>query len=396
MLLSFALIFLAGMLLGKLFEKLKLPELLGMLLVGMVLGPYVLNLMDASILNISSELRQIALIIILTRAGLNLDIQDLKEVGRPAMLLCFVPACFEILGMLLFAPKILGISLLEAALLGTVVAAVSPAVIVPRMLKMMEGGYGKDKKIPQMILAGASVDDVFVIVLFASFLKLLETNHFDAMSLLAIPSSIAFGILGGSAVGFILAFVFSRFHIRDSAKVLIILSFAFLLVSVESWMPSNLGFSGLLAVMALGATIQQKRQDLSKRLSSKFSKLWIGAEILLFVLVGASVNIQYAFRAGLAAMLLIAIVLVFRMLGVVVSLWRTKLNYKEKIFTVISYMPKATVQAAIGGVPLSLGLASGEMILTVAVLSILMTAPIGAILMDRTYPKLLKFTNEKR
>lgn len=389
MLLSLALIFLVGMTLGKVIEKLRLPKLLGMLLTGILLGPYVLNLLDPAILNISTDLRQIALIIILTRAGLNLDINELKKVGRPAILLCFVPACFEIIGMLILAPVLLGITLLEAAIMGTVVAAVSPAVIVPRMLKLIESGYGKSKSIPQMIMAGASVDDVFVIVLFTAFTGLAQSGIMTTAHFLTIPTSIILGLLGGVVAGFILSLLFNKFHIRDTGKVIVILSVSFLLVSLEHVMTGVVGFSGMLAVMALGASIQQKKYEVSKRLSGKFSKLWVGAEVLLFVLVGATVNINYAFNAGSKSILLILGVLMFRMIGVFVSLIKTNLNKKERIFTAFAYMPKATVQAAIGGLPLAMGLSCGDIVLTVAVLSIIITAPIGAILIDNFYKKLL-------
>lgn len=389
MLLSIALIFLLGMSFGKIFQKFGLPPLLGMLLTGILLGPYMFNLLDTTILSISAELRQMALIIILVRAGLNLDIYDLKKVGRPAILMCFVPACFEILGLLLLGPKLLGLSLLDAAILGTVIAAVSPAVIVPRMLKLMEEGYGTNKSIPQMILAGASVDDVFVIVLFTAFTGLAQGGTIDMIQLVNIPIAIILGILVGSVVGLGLSQLFTKFHIRDTSKVILILSIAFLLVTLESWLEGIIGFSGLLAVMALGATIHQLKVDVAARLSLKFSKMWSGAEVLLFVLVGALINIDYAINAGLVAIMIVLGSLIFRIIGVYISLLKTKLNSKEKIFMAIAYTPKATVQAAIGGIPLAMGLASGEIILTVAVISIVITAPLGAILIDKTYRKLL-------
>ncbi len=389
MLLSLSLIFILGMLLGKAFEKLQLPKLLGMLLTGVILGPYVLNLLDDKILSISTELRQIALIIILARAGLNLDIDDLKKVGRPAILMCFVPACFEILAMILIAPKLLGITTLEAAIMGTAVAAVSPAVIVPRMINLIEEGYGKDKSIPQMVMAGASVDDIFVIVLFTAFTGLAQSGTITATQFLTIPTSIAFGLIGGVIVGLILGKLFDSFKIRDSEKVTIILGVSFLLVTLEHTLNGAIGFSGLLAIMALGATLKIKKKEVASRLSVKFSKLWVGAEILLFVLVGATVNVQYALKAGVLSVILILFVIIFRMLGVAVSVYKTNLNSKERLFTAIAYTPKATVQAAIGGLPLAMGLACGEIVLTVAVVSIIITAPIGAFLIDRTYKKLL-------
>lgn len=389
MLLSVALIFIIGMSLGKLFQRGGLPPLLGMLLTGIILGPYMLNLLDDSILMISAELRQMALIIILVRAGLNLDLQDLKKVGRPAVLMCFVPACFEIFGMILLGPKLLGLSMLEAAILGTVIAAVSPAVIVPRMLKLMTEGYGTKKSIPQMVLAGASVDDVFVIVLFTSFTSLAQGGTIDLSVLLSVPLSILFGIFVGGITGKLLSKGFRYFHIRDTSKVIIVLSISFLFVTLENWLSNIVGFSGLLAVMALGIALHQTNPSVAKRLSLKFSKLWSGAEILLFVLVGALININYALNAGLIAIMIVLGSLVFRMVGVFVSLLGTNLNANEKRFTAMAYTPKATVQAAIGGIPLAMGLPSGEVILTVAVISIIITAPIGAVLIDQTYSKLL-------
>ena len=389
MLLSLALIFLCGLALGGIFWKLHLPQLLGMLLTGILLGPYVLNLLDSSILGISADLRQIALIIILTRAGLNLDLEDLKKVGRPAALLCFVPAAFEIAGMLLLAPRLLGISLLEAAVMGTVVAAVSPAVVVPGMLKLMEEGYGTQKSIPQMIMAGASVDDVFVIVLFTSFTGLAGGGGISAWDFVRIPVSILLGLAGGILCGMLLFVFFRKVHMRDSVKVIIILSLSFLLVTLEHALTGIVGFSGLLAVMSMGIALQKGRKEAAVRLSAKYSKLWVAAELLLFVLVGAAVDIPYAFRAGAAAAAVILGVLVFRMLGVLICLLGTELNRKEKLFCMFAYMPKATVQAAIGSVPLAMGLACGNIVLTVAVLAILITAPTGAFLIDFTYKRFL-------
>lgn len=389
MLLSLALIFLCGILLGGIFEKLRLPRLLGMLLTGIVLGPYVLNLLDASILSISADLRQIALIIILTRAGLNLDLEDLKKVGRPAVLMCFVPAAFEIAGMLLLAPKLLGITLIEAAVLGTVIAAVSPAVVVPKMLKLMEEGYGTEKSIPQLILAGASVDDVFVIVLFTSFTGLAKSGTFAAEDLIKIPTSIVLGIIGGILCGLVFTELFKRVHMRDSIKVVLILSVSFLLVTLEHSITGVVGFSGLLAVMSMGIALQRKRGEVAVRLSEKFSKLWVAAELWLFVLVGAAVNVEYAFASGLAVVLLIFGVLIFRMAGVFVCLLKTALSWKERLFCMLAYTPKATVQAAIGSVPLAMGLSCGDIVLTAAVLAILITAPLGAFAIDVTYKKLL-------
>ena len=389
MLTSLSLVFLLGMLLSRAFQKIRLPGLLGMLVTGMILGPYALNMLDGSILGISADLRQIALII-LTRAGLSLDIQDLKKVGRPAVLMCFVPACFEIMGMILLAPRLLGISVLDAAIMGAVVGAVSPAVIVPKMLNLMEKGYGVKKSIPQLILAGASVDDVFVIVLFTAFTGLAQGGTFSPASILSIPVSIGTGIAAGGLAGILLALFFQKVHIRDSAKVVILLSISFLMIELENRLKGYVPFSGLLAVMSIGIALQKKRYEAAARLSVKYSKLWVAAEVLLFVLVGATVDISYAMKAGAAAVILIFGVLIFRMAGVFFCLLGTDINRKERLFCMIAYMPKATVQAAIGGVPLAMGLGCGKIVLTVAVLAILITAPLGAFGVEQTYKRLLK------
>lgn len=390
MLTSIALIFLLGLLLGSLFQKLKLPNLLGMILTGMLLSPYALNLIDDTILNISADLRQIALVIILTRAGLSLNLSDLKAVGRPAVLMCFVPACFEMVGTVLLAPRLLGISVLEAAIVGSVIAAVSPAVIVPRMIRLIDEGCGKEHSIPQLILAGASVDDVFVIVMFTAFTSLASTGNISAVSFLQIPVSILLGIALGFLVGLLLISFFKKFHMRDSVKILIILSISFLLIELQNRLEGIVPISGLLAIMSLGIIIKQKYQILAVRLSSKYNKLWVAAEIMLFVLVGATVDLKYAMTAGVAAIVLVCGALLFRMLGVLTCLIKTKLTKNERLFCMIAYTPKATVQAAIGAVPLSMGLACGQKVLTVAVLSILITAPFGAICVDKLYGKLLK------
>lgn len=390
MLVSLAYIFLLGLSLGYIFNKLRLPALLGMLLTGILLGPYVLNLLSPSLLSVSVELRQIALVIILMRAGLALDIKDLKKVGRPAVLMCFVPACFEIAGMMLVAPRLLGISLLDAAVMGTVVAAVSPAIIVPKMLYLMENKIGTKKSIPQMIMAGGSVDDVFVIVLFTAFTTLSLGGNVSAGSFVQIPVSIVTGLALGIGIGLLLSLFFKRFHMRDSIKVLIMMSVAFLFLGVEEKLKGLVPLSGLLAVMAMGATLLKTYPVLAKRISPKYSKLWVAAEILLFVLVGATVDIKFAVAAGLSAVAVIFICLLFRMTGVFVSMIKTPLNMKERLFCMIAYLPKATVQAAIGSLPLAMGLPCGKIVLTVAVLAILITAPLGAFGIDISYKKLLK------
>lgn len=395
MLLSVGLILLVGMSLGRLCQKLKLPNLLGLLLTGVLLGPYALDLLDPSILNISSELRKIALIIILTRAGLGLDISGLKKIGRPAILMCFVPASFELLGMILIAPKLMGMSLLEAAIMGSVLAAVSPAVVVPRMVKLTDEGYGTVQGIPQLILAGASVDDVYVIVLFSTFTGMMQGNKASVLNFVNIPVSIILGIAIGLTAGYALAFFFKKVHLRDTTKVLIILSFTFLLSSAEDHLTTAITFSSLIAIMFLGVGLQRKRNEVAKRLSTKFSKLWVAAEVFLFVLVGATVNIGYLGNVGIKALLLIIGALAFRMIGVFVCLLGTKLNAKERLFSMLAYTPKATVQAAIGGIPLAMGLACGETVLTVAVLAIVLTAPLGAFAIDLSYKKLLKKENSQ-
>lgn len=389
MLTSIAVILLLGLVVGWMFSKLKLPSLLGMMLVGIVLGPYALNLIDNSILEISADLRQIALVIILTRAGLSLNIADLKKVGRPAVLMCFVPACVEIIATIIFAPLLLGVSVLDAAIIGSVIAAVSPAVVVPRMIKLMEQGYGVKKSIPQLILAGASVDDVFVIVIFTALTSLASVGTLSATSFVQIPLSIVLGVLLGVAVGFILTIFFKKFHMRDSVKLLIIISVSFLFLELQTRLEGIVPMSGLLAVMSMGIVIKYKYDILAQRLSVKYNKLWIAAEIFLFVLVGATVDLKYAVSAGVGAISLIIIALIFRMVGVSLSLIKTDLNKKERLFCMLSYTPKATVQAAIGAIPLTMGLACGNIVLTVAVLAILITAPFGALCIDKLYKKLL-------
>lgn len=389
MLTSVAVILLLGLLMGSIFSKLKLPNLLGMIIVGIVLSPHALNLIDPSILGISADLRQIALVIILTRAGLSLNIADLKKVGRPAVLMCFVPACAEIIGMVILAPPLLGVKPLEAAIIGSVISAVSPAVIVPRMIKLIDEGYGKEHSIPQLLLAGASVDDVFVIVVFTALTSLASTGTVSVISFLQIPVSILTGVMIGALIGNVLVLFFKKFHMRDSVKILIILSFSFLLLELQNRLEGIIPISGLLAIMSLGIIIKKRYSLLAERLSVKYNKLWVAAEIFLFVLVGATVDLRYAMTAGIFAVLLVACALVFRMTGVAISLLKTKLTKHEKWFCMIAYTPKATVQAAIGAIPLSMGLSCGQTVLTVAVLSILITAPLGAICIDNLYKKLL-------
>lgn len=389
MLTSLAYIFLLGLLLGAVFNKLKLPSLIGMIMAGILLGPYVWNVLDDSILNISSQLRQLALVIILTRAGLSLNIGDLKKVGRPAILMCFVPALLEVLGVIWIAPRLFNVTVLEAAIMGSVLAAVSPAVIVPRMIKLMEEGYGEEKSIPQMILAGASVDDVFVIVLFTAFTSLATGGSVSAMQFVQIPISIILGILLGLAVGYILVRYFKAFHMRDSVKVLIILSVSFLMLECETRLEHIIPVSGLIAIMSMGIIMKQSYGDLAVRMNEKYNRIWVAAEVILFVLVGTTVNIQYVKLAGITAAIIVVGAMLFRMVGVFLCMFGTKLSYRERLFCMFAYTPKATVQAAIGGMPLAMGLACGDKVLILAVLSILMMAPLGAIAIDCSYRRLL-------
>ncbi len=387
MLTSLGMILLVGLSLGKLFQKMKLPSLMGMILGGILVGPQVLGLLDPTILEISSQLRQLALVIILTRAGLSLDINDLKKVGRPAIMLCFVPATLEIIGIVLIAPLLFPISYVEAAVIGCVLAAVSPAVVVPRMIRMMEEGYGVKKSIPQMIMAGASVDDVYVIVLFTSFTALASGGSFSVANLIKVPISIVVGVLVGMICGYVYHKFVSKYSMRDSVKIIILLSVSFLLLELQAQIESYVPISGLLAIMSMGIMLYQKNEIVAKRLSVRYNKMWVAAELLLFVLVGASVNIAYVKTAGLYAICVVLFGLIFRMCGVWMSVLKTPLIGKERLFCMVAYTPKATVQAAIGGIPLAMGLPCGELVLTIAVLAILITAPFGAICVDCFYKR---------
>lgn len=402
MLTSLAFIFLVGLAAAAICQQLKLPRIIGMLITGIILGPYVLDLLDPSILSISSELRQMALIIILLKAGLSLDLSDLKKVGRPAVLMSFVPASFEILAFFLFAPHILGIKPIEAAVMGAVLAAVSPAIVVPRMVRLMDQNYGTDKSIPQLILAGAFCDDIFVIVLFSTFSNITQGGNAHLMDFVNIPVSSLFGIVLGGITGYLLSLFFETAHahkhcVRNSMKVIIVLGISFLLMAIETWMKDIVSISGLLAVVSMACLLKIKSTTfVSKRLSDKFGKLWLAAEVILFVLVGAAVDIRYTLNAGGAAILMILVALLFRSVGVAICLIRTRLTKKERFFCILSYLPKATVQAAIGSVPLAMGLPCGQIVLSVAVLGILITAPLGAILIDGTYKKLLCQSKNKK
>lgn len=400
MIVSLGIVLLVGLILASLIEKLKLPRIVGMLAAGILCGPYVLNLLDPSILSISADLRKIALVIILIKAGLSLNLADLKQVGRPAVLMSFLPAVFEIIGYAVLAPMLFQIDFAEALLLGSVLAAVSPAVVVPRMVQLMETGYGTEKSIPQMILAGASCDDIFVIVLFSAFLSMNQGGTFEVEQLLDVPVSIVLGLLLGALIGYVIWMFFETMHakgntIRNSMKVIIILGVSFLLIGVENALAGIVAVSGLLAVTAMAVVLKLKCiPSVSTRLSQKFGKIWLCAEVVLFVLVGAAVDIRYMANAGMMAVLLIFGALVFRTGGVWLCLAGTKLNRKERLFCVMAYLPKATVQAAIGAVPLANGLSCGDLVLSVAVLAIVITAPIGAFLIDHFHPKLLEKSAE--
>ena len=389
MLMSLCVIMLSGLLLGWICKKIRFPSLFGMIIAGIIIGPYALNLIDQSVLDVSSDIRRIALIVILIRAGLKLDLSDLKKVGRPAVLMCFVPACFEIVGMVVLAPILLNISFLDAAIMGAVIGAVSPAVIVPRMIKLIDEEYGTDKGIPQMILAGASVDDVFVIVMFTTFTGLAQGGEVSIMRFLNIPVSIVTGIIVGLIAGFLFVKWFLKINIRATVKAIIVLSVSFALWAFEDSF-KMVPFASLIAIMAIGIGIKKWGSHYAKELSGKYDKMWAVAEIFLFVLVGASVAIDSAVSAGVSAIILVLGVLVFRMVGVFVCVLGTKLSMKEKLFCMIAYTPKATVQAAIGGLPLAMGLPCGQIVLTVSVIAILLTAPLGAFGIDLTYQKFLK------
>lgn len=395
MLTSLSFVFLLGLAMAALCQKFKIPRIIGMLVTGILLGPCVLNWLSESILGISSELRQMALIIILLKAGLSLNLADLKKVGRPALMMSCVPASFEILAFVIFAPAILHISRVEAAVMGAVLGAVSPAVVIPRMIQLMETKYGTDQRIPQMIMAGASCDDIFVIVLFSTFTNMAQGGSAHVADFINIPVSILLGIALGAVAGYGLSLFFEtayakEHYVRNSMKVILILGMSFFLMSVETWLKGKVSVSGLLAVVSMAAVIRIKCiPKVSKRLSEKFGKLWIAAEVILFVLVGAAVDIRYTMQAGIAAVLMIFVGLMFRAVGVSLCMLGTKLNKKERLFCVIAYLPKATVQAAIGSVPLAMGLPCGQIVLSVAVLAILITAPLGAAGMDLTYDKLL-------
>lgn len=390
MLLSLSLVFLSGLAGAYIAQALRLPRIIGMLAAGIIVGPCCLGVLDEKILYISPDLRKLALVIILIKAGLSLNLEDLKRVGRPSLLLSFLPAAFEVAAVTFIAPLLFGISYTEAALLGSVLAAVSPAVVIPKMTELIDSRYGTGKSIPQMILAGASLDDIFVIVLFSTFLTASRSGTLNLSSFADIPVSVLSGIAAGIISGLILSRIMkSMKSLTLPHKVIMILALALLLTGAEDMIKPYFAFSGLLAVISSAAVVRVKDKDSAQEAAS-FTELWAGAEIILFVLIGAAVDINYTLRAGIPAILLLAFSLSVRSLGVILSLSGTALNRKERLFTVFSYLPKATVQAAIGGVPLALGLSSGSLILSVAVLSIVVTAPLGALLMEVSYRKLLE------
>lgn len=390
MLTDIAVIFLLGIVFAKVFEKMGLAPIIGMLMAGIIISPHQLNIVSDTIINLSADLRQIALVVILTRAGLSLNFDKLKKVGRPAILLSFVPASIEMLAIIFFSQNFFNIDTIDAGIMAAVLAAVSPAIVVPRMIKLINEGYGRDKNIPEMILAGASVDDVFVIVFFSSFLALKTGGKLSAMSFLNIPISIITGIFLGIIIGKIFVFVFEKININEIYKTMIFVSLSFLMLKLQSLIEPYIAMSALIAIMAAGIVINRIDSKMAKELLGTYNRLWKIFELFLFVLVGISVDLAYIKEAGLLAVLLIIIGLIFRMIGVNISLIGTNLDKNERVFTSFAYLPKATVQAAIGPVALSMGLNSGNLILSVSVIAILLTAPLGAILTDKTYKKLLK------
>ena len=383
MLMSLALMFLLGFCISGIFKKLHIPSLLGLIITGIILGPAALNLLDTKILSISSELREIALIVILFRAGLSLDISDMKKIGRPAIMLCFVPASFEIVGAVILGPACLGLSHVDSAIVGAMLGAASPAIIVPKMLWLMEEGYGTDKHIP-------------AIVLFTAFIGMSKGEGISAWTIASIPISIVTGLGVGIVAGIIMAQIFKKIHLRDTIKILLLFGMSFFFVGAETYVSRYVPFSGLLAVMALGGAILNRRREVASRLSAKIAKIWVGAELLLFIMLGSAVEINALLSAGLGSVLLILGALLFRSIGVIVSLLGSGLKMKEILYCDVAYFPKATVQAAVGAIPLAQGLACGMMVLTTAVLSILITAPLGAILMDVMVKKCLTRSRKPR
>lgn len=390
MLTDFAIIFIFGIFMALIFEKIGLAPIIGMLIAGIIISPNQMNLVSENIFNLSNDLRQIALVVILSRAGLTLNFEKLKKVGRPAILLSFLPATIEMLAIIFLAQRFFNLNVIDAGIMAAVLAAVSPAIVVPCMIKLIDEGYGADKNIPEMILAGASVDDVFVIVFFSSFLALKSGSQLSAMSFINIPISIITGVIFGIIIGKVFAFIFKKIDINEIYKAMIFISIGFFSLELQKIIETKIGFAALISIMAAGMAINKENPKLANELLFSYNRLWKVFELLLFVLVGISVDLAYVKEAGFLAVVLIIIGLIFRTLGVNISLIKTNLNKKERLFTSFAYMPKATVQAAIGPVALQMGLDSGNLILSVSVIAILVTAPLGAILTDKTYKKLLK------
>lgn len=395
MLTSLALIFIFGLAISSICKMIRIPGIIGMMLTGIVLGPHCLNLLDAEILKISPELWKMALVIIIIKAGLSINVKDLKVVERPMLLIGFVPPLLEILAFFLFAPGIFGINKTEALLMGSVVAAVSPAVIIPRMVVLAERHYGTAFKLPQMLMAGVGLDNVFVIMLFSTFLGLTLEGHAEIRNFINVPISLITGLIVGVISGLLLTYFFetayaAKHYVRNSLKLMVVLGVAFLLMALEQWTKEIISVSGLFAVMSMACTLNFKSTALvSRRLSEKFSKLWLAAEVVLFVLVGAAVDIHYTLQAGLPSLIIICIGLLFRSAGMEISLLGTQFSLKERLFCVLTYLPKATVQAAIGSIPLAMGLSWGHLILSVSVVAIFFTSLLGTMAIDCTYQNLL-------
>ena len=394
MIISLAIMTVLGLVVNALFVRIKLPGLLGMLLLGILLGPYGLDILSPDLLRVSDDLRRLALIIILVRAGLGINKEDLIKVGGPAIRISFIPVLLEGFTIAFLAIRLFGFSFIEGGMLGFIIAAVSPAVIVPQMLKLLDQKIGTDQGVPTLILAGASIDDVFAITLFSAFIGLYTgTNSNLTWQILGIPLSIVLGIGLGVVFGLLLGRLYKHYRMRDTKKVLILLGVAIFMTAIESWLQDRVNIAALLGVMSMGFVLMEQKPDVSRRLASKLNKIWVLAEIVLFVLVGAQVDIAIAINAGLLGLLIILIGLSARSIGVFLATLGSHFSWKERLFCVIAYLPKATVQAAIGGIPLSMGIESGGLILALAVVAILFTAPLGAIGMDRTAPILL--VNEK-
>lgn len=391
--LDLAIILILGFISGFIMEKIKLPKIIGMIIIGILIGPSFLNIISSEMISQSANLRMIALVIILTRSGLSIDYKKLKKAGLSAFLMCFIPAVFEIIGVLVLGPLLLKISIIESLLLGSVLAAVSPAIVVPRMIKIKQEGYGIKKGISDIILTGASLDDIFVIVLFYAFLSLHHSNQIDLNTFIKIPVQIILGVFIGLISGYLISVIFKKVKTNLTSKIIIVFSISLLLVGLEELLKYYFPFSGLVSVIALGMMILIKDNDTACEIENGYKKIWQVFEIILFVLVGISLNFNEALSYGFMPILVIIGALIFRMIGAYVSLIFSDLSKNEKVFVMISYIAKATVQASIGPIALANNLPVGNLVLTVAVLSILISAPIGALLIDKSYQKLLKKEN---